>query len=260
MIIDINAWIGAWPTLPVAGDPAEVAEKLAAWGVTRAYVSPLEAAWAINPHTTNDAVYGAAEVHELLSPTPVIDPTVATWQDELARAASHHDVVMIRLLPTYHAYDLNENMQADALVAAAQGAGLAVMVQTKIDDPRRHHPLAMVPTLPVDAVISLARRHPQARVIIGGADVYSVLGSAAAFGELEHLYADVSQVDSFDGVLDLVRAELTPRLLFGSHVPVFGIAAAMSRVALDLADADAAAVFRGNAVRALELDSDHAGQ
>ena len=251
MIIDVNAWTGPWPALVnVPHDVASVRASLREYGVERISMAPLAAAWSANPHLCNPVVYEAASEFEDISPVPVIDPTLPTWPEELEKAARHRAVRMIKLLPGYGGYDL---AAADELFEEAVRANLAAMVQIRIDDPRRHHPLAMVPDVPAGDVVEAAKHHPDLKLVIGGASAAALRECAAQVRELPGLYADTSQVDGVDGVKMLVDAGIGGKVLFGSHAPVFMPAAAMARVLNDLSDDKAMQVFSGNSKGLLGL-------
>lgn len=247
MIIDVNAWTGPWPGLVnVPYDVASVRSSLRGYGVERIFMAPLAAAWSANPHLCNPAVYKAADEYDDISPVPVIDPTLPTWQEELAKAAGHRAVRMVKLLPGYGGYDL---AGAYELYEEAGRANLVVMVQIRIDDRRRHHPLAMVPDVPAGDVVEAAKRHPDLRLVMGGASTATLREYAAQVRDLPDLYADTSQVDGVDSLKMLVDAGIGDKLLFGSHAPVFMPAASMARVLIDLPDDAAVRILYGNLVR-----------
>jgi uncharacterized protein len=249
MITDINAFYGEWPFRPLHGELAVVREALQASGVTRICFSPLDAAWCRNPHLANISLYEAAEPFEDVWPVPVLDPTVTGWEAELARASARPRVRMIRLLPTYSPYTLE---RADPLLSAIVRAGLAALIQTRLEDPRSQHPLAPVPDLPAAAVADAAERHPDLTVILGGARTAELRALSPRLHSLPNLYADVSQADGLDALRLLVASGLTPKLLFGSHAPFFIPRAGLARVLIDLADASASAILQGNAARILD--------
>ncbi len=251
MIIDVNAWTGPWPALVnVPHDVASVRASLRAYGVEHIFMAPLAAAWSANPHLCNPIIYEAADAYGNISPVPVIDPTLPTWPAELEKAAGHRAVRMIKLLPGYGGYDL---AAADELFEEAGRANLAAMVQIRIDDPRRHHPMAMVPDVPAGDVVETAKRHPDLNLVIGGASAATLRECAAHIRDLPGLYADTSQVDGVDGVEMLVEEGLGKKLLFGSHSPVFMPAASIARVLIDLSDDVAMQVFSSNSRGLLEL-------
>jgi predicted TIM-barrel fold metal-dependent hydrolase len=257
MIIDVNAFAGHWPFCPVRGELTAVRDSLRAVGVEQICVSPLEAAWCRNPHLANAGLYEAAAAFEDVWPVPVLDPTVATWRAELARAADQPRVRLVRLLPNYSPYSMPE---ADELLDALARAGLGVLVQTRLEDPRSQHPRAPVPDLSASEVAEAAARHPDLTVILGGARMAEIRALTERLRALPHFYADVSQADGLDAVRLLVAPAsgypgLGDKLLFGSHAPLFMPHAALARVVTDLADAEAAAILGGNAARVLARKS-----
>ena len=245
MIIDVNAWTGPWPALVnVPHDAASVHASLREYGVERICMAPIAAAWSANPHLCNTVVYEAATVLEDISPVPVIDPTLPTWRDELEKATGHRAVRMIKLLPGHGGYGL---ATADELFEEAARANLVTMVQIRIDDPRRHHPMAMVPDVPAGDVVEAAKRHPNLKLVIGGASAAALREFAAQIRDLPGLYADTSQVDGVDGVKMLVDAGIGGKVLFGSHAPVFMPAASIARVLIDLHVDTAVGILEDNA-------------
>lgn len=249
MIIDCNASAGAWPSRPPMDSSVKsLWGQLHRAGVDRAFVASLESAWCRNPHAPNGPLMAAAGHFPEVSPVPTLDPTVHTWRDELALVTRSGDVRMVRLLPGYVPYALE---QADEMVDEIRLAGLAVQVQTRLDDPRRHHPLAQVADVPAADIVQLARRHPSVTVVIGGARFAELSALADEILDLKLLYADTSQCDGMDGVKVLCEAGLRGRLLYGSHAGLFEIPAGLRRVVDDLDDETAAMVLGGNAHKAL---------
>lgn len=245
MIIDVNAWSGPWPALvDVPYDAASLRASLREYGVERIFMAPLAAAWSANPHLCNAVVYEAASEFEDISPVPVIDPTLPTWQEEFEKAAGHHAIRMIKLLPGFGGYGL---AAAEEFFEEAARANLAAMVQIRIDDPRRHHPMAMVPDVPAGDVADAAKRHPDLKMVMGGASAATLREFAAQVRDLPGLYADTSQVDGVDNLKMLVDAGIGGKLLFGSHAPVFMPAAAVARVLIDLRDDTAVGILEENA-------------
>ncbi|MFC1526125.1 amidohydrolase family protein [Candidatus Latescibacterota bacterium] len=248
MIIDINCWTGHWATHPLQGDAAAVRASVQAVGVDRLCLSPLSGVLAHNPHVANESVYAAAAQWDEVLPVPLLDPTIPTWTEELERAREHEGVSLVKWLPAYSQYLLAE---ADECADAIAGAGLGLIVQVRLEDPRRQHPLAVVGDADASEVVELARRHPDLTVMVGGAAWGTLRQHSAALLELPNLYADMSQADGMDGVKLLVEAGLTAKLLFGTHAPFFVPLAAVSRVMADIDDESAAAILGGNAAALL---------
>lgn len=248
MIIDLNAFIGNWPFHPVEGALETVRNSLRACDMECLFVSPLEAAWCRNPHRFNQPLYQAVEEFDDVWPVPVLDVTVATWRHELDATLQQSKVRLVRLLPAYSPYRLSA---ADDLLVALAEAGLGVIVQTRLEDPRRQHPLAQVPDVPAAEVADAANRHPELTVIIGGPRAGEIRALKHQLLKLPNLYADVSQADGLDAVKVMVADGLVKKLVFGSHAPFFIPYAALSRVVTDLDDETAATILGGNAARIL---------
>lgn len=225
-------------------------------------MSPLESAWCRNPHRCNHLVYRAAETLADIWPVPTLDPTIATWQSALHQARvfvselyPQKRVHLVRLLPTYSPYALS---QADELLKSLVEAKLGVIIQTRLEDPRRQHPLAQVPDLPAEEVAAVAEQHPALRVIIGGTRTGEIRNLRRQLLDQPNLYTDVSQVDGLDVIKVLVNDGLVDKLLFDLHTPIFTPQAAIARVVCDLDDgtlnatATISKIFSGNAGQILD--------
>lgn len=254
MIIDLNAFIGTWPSHPVEGELDTVRNSLRSYGVERIFVSHLESAWCQNPHLFNDRLYRSVEDYDDVFPVPVIAPTIATWRNELACAVQQPKVKLVRLLPGYSLYNLSE---IDDFLTALTKLKLGVIVQTRLEDPRRQHPLAQAPDVSAMVVADAAERHPDLTVIIGGPRAAEIKALKERLLKIRHLYADISQADGLDVVKVLVADGLRDKLLFGSHAPLFIPHAALSRVITDIDNETAAAILGGNAIKMLSSIRDN---
>ena len=245
MIIDCNASCGSWPSSPFpATSPAEAREALTAYGVERIYLASLDSAWCRNPLLPNARLLADTETLRDVSPVPTLDPTVHTWRDHLAEVGRTGRVRMVRLLPQYGPYNLAET---DEMLDELRQLGMVVQIQTRLDDPRRHHPLAQVPDFPAADIVKAARRHPSLAIVIGGARFGELRALAGEILEHNLLYADTSQCDGMDALAVLCEEGLRDRLLYGSHFPLFEIIAGLRRVVDDLDEDTAAGILGGNA-------------
>ena len=242
MIVDVAAFTGAWPTYPVNGRLDEVVESLRQVGVDRVLCSPLDAVWCRNPHLYNGPLYRACEGREDLLPVPILDPALATWESELNEAAEG-GARAIRVLPNYHGYSLDE---MDSFWDAVMSTELVVIVQTRMEDPRRQHPLAVVNDVSAKEIADLGSKRPDLKLVIGGARTAEIRGLKDALKDQANLYADVSQADGMDALLVLVEEGLEKKLLFGSHAPLFIPHSAVARVVTDLDNGSAEAILGRN--------------
>ena len=246
-MIDFNAWTGHWGSFPVAGSVEQVRAALHGIGVDRICLAPLDAVWCHNPHVCNETVYRAAKQHADITAVPLIDPTIATWEEEVQRALECR-AGFVKLCPAYSGYSLDDAGDVFVQLEAAQ---LPVMIQSRMEDVRRSHPLAQVQDCAIGGIAAVAQRHPELIVIAGGASTAALLALARSLPETPNLYADISQADGMDAVQRLVDAGMGGRLLFGTHTPLFEPLAALARLLPELDDGAATAILGANAAAVL---------
>lgn len=248
MIIDINAFTGNWPFFPVKGELKSVYDSLRSYGVERIFISPLDAVWCRNPHIFNDRLYKDVTAFDNVWPVPIFDPTIVTWQKELDYALKNPKVKLVKLLPAYSPYKLTD---ADLFLKSLSDAGLGVIIQTRMEDPRRQHPLAQVPDVSAKEVADVAERHPKLKVIIGGPRRMDIISVKDRLLNLPNLYADISQTEGMNGVGEMIDLGLRDKLVFGSHAPLLVPHSAMIRGIVDIDDEAARAILWENAERLL---------
>ena len=250
-IVDVSAWTGTWSSQGVRAAASVVRRDLKDAGIDRIFMASLDGVWSPNPHLANVDVYEAAERWEDVFPVPVIDPTIATWEAEVERARAHPGVRLVKCMPSYTPFPLDDSAPlAEALIEA----DLGLIVQIRVEDPRRQHPLAQVPDVSIQEVVELAQRHADLTVIAAGAAWSATNGIAETLVETANLYADVSQADGMGSLKLFVERGLQDKLLFGTHAPLFIPRAAIARVVADLDDGPAGAILGGNAEALLGLD------
>jgi hypothetical protein len=244
MTIDVCAHLGPFDRRPIGVDAEGLAGLLAPFGVTTIHAGRLEALWFENPHDANRLPGSSRGGPVQIVAVPTLDPTIATWRDELDRLAKLGPLPMIRLTPNYGRYTLTD---AGPLLNALARRKIVAQVVARINDPRRQHPLAQVPDVPALSVLDAATRHPEARLLLSGAQTSDLTTIAPKLPKANNLWADTSQADGVEAVASLMKTPWRDRLVFGSHAPLFIPYAALARVVLDLDDATALRVLRGNA-------------
>lgn len=128
------------------------------------------------------------------------------------------------------------------------------MIQVRIDDPRHQHPLAQAPDVPASSIAAVAERHPDVTIIIGGASTSTIHALKEQLITLPNLHADTSQLDGLDAIKILVEDSLLPKLIYGSHAPLFMPAPSIARILNDLDDESAMKIMKGNGERILNCD------
>ena len=212
-------------------------------------MGPLDAPWCTNQQMHNSIVYEAAALYPEIIPVPVIDPTLPTWREALRVGLAQPILPVVKLVPSYSPYKLDA---AHELCAAASNHDIAILVQTRMDDPRHQHPLVAVPDTPFEDILDLARRCPAATIIAGGPRYGDLQSNCDSILSIPNLHADTSQVDGMNALVDLCARGLESRLLFGTHAPLFTPRAALARVLVDLEEGPVRNILGGNAKRLLK--------
>ena len=246
MTIDLFAHCGPWTRRDIGVEPAGLWDQLAPFGVQKVYAGRLEALWFENAHDANRHAESLPPGPPGVVRVPVLDPSLATWREELDRLQARGPVPMVLLYPNYHSYALDS---VDVMFDALAKRRIVAQIVARMDDPRRQHRLAQVSDVAPDVVLAAAVRHPGTRILLCGAMITGLKSLAAKVGNVRNLWADTSQVDGVGAVQGLMKTAWGDRLVFGSHAPLFYPEAALGRVVLDLDDAECEAVLRGNAAR-----------
>lgn len=247
MIVDHNVHLGDWFRRPARLSEHDLADVLGTRGVSKVLAGRLEALWYEDPHDANriprpKSPAGSIEV----VPVPVIDPTIVTWPDELARLSRIGPLPVVRLFPNYHRYSPT-SPEASKLFEALAARKIVAQVVVRMEDPRRQHKSAQVPDVSVAEIADAAARHPSLRVLISCATGLELSRLSSRLSTLKGLWADTSCVEGLGGVPSLLKSAWGDRLVFGSHCPLFIPYAAIARVLLDLDDASAERILATNA-------------
>jgi predicted TIM-barrel fold metal-dependent hydrolase len=228
-IIDADVLLGHYPFrhFPFPNhDPVQLKEYLQARGIARACVSSLHALFYTDPQQGNDEHLPAILHDDFFVPVAVVNPSLPNWRRGVDKSRHRYGVKMMRLAPSYHAYDLNAPFALQC-IQELTNQGFVVSIVKRIEDERMHHPLMKVATVDNAAILAAAATSDQPLLIHG-----AYFGELGELGAAPNLLFDIAFVETFD-TLARVAALLPPaRLLFSSHTPFFYPEAAISKVHL----------------------------
>lgn len=243
-MIDVNAWIGAYPFRDVPHpEPAILARVLERERLSGAWVGHLPSAWWRDPTPGNDQLYEALAPHAgVLHPAPCIRPDWPRWERQLATALD-------RGAPAMRAYPAQWGMGAGdpslaRLGAACAEAGLVLVLTVRFEDVRQRHPLDVAPDLGAAHVRALARspRAPHVVVAHAGRELIEEIAWSLTIEERARLWFDFSCVwgPPEDHLATLMRTIGADRFVFGTGWPLRLTQAPRANLALlpdDLRDA-----------------------
>ncbi len=243
-IFDFSCFYGTWPAYPVLGAMDDVAAELKNWGVTDAFISPLASAWCRNQQAFNRELLEITRPYPGMHPAPVLDPTLPAWQEEAALMLRDPRVRIFRVFLNYTPFNRERRDSLAEFLTYCSQSGLPLIVQRRMEDPRYNHHRTGVPDTDMNHVLGIAAHLPELKLILGG-----MPAGVNAAQILKHpgIYLDTSQMDGLSCIRRQIEQGLLPRLLFGSHMPLFETAAAFGRVLPDISDAEAVQIFHGNA-------------
>lgn len=248
-LIDVSVFAGAWPFRRLhPTDPACLQARLAAGGVTQAWIASASGIFHADPMPANEDLaeaVAAAKAEAFYIKVAVLDPSLPGWRADAARCLDAFGFRAFKLLPNYHGYAL-DGAAAAACVTFAAERQFPVCVQLRMEDERGHHPLVKVPGVEAKDVAALAARHPAARFLACGAYTKDLKALAGP----ENLWAETSFAESGQALRDAVQAFGARRLCFASHSPLYVLEAETAKLSVDAQDVspgDLAAIRSGNA-------------
>jgi len=256
MIIDMAAFVGPYERRPAKVPlPTDLADKLGPWGVTRVFAGRINHLRQENSNAVDFPLESfnrnGVEIHFV----PVLDPTVATWRENLETYWTFHkaSLPIIRLHPNYHGYQLSEHKATPSLVEWAHDHGSVLQIVVNIDDIRRQHALGQVPDVATADILNTARKYPHQPFLLSGA-LMTLLRPLKA-DSVPNLWVDTARVETGLALPILLDNGWGDRLVYASHAPILIAHSSIARVLVDLSDADALKILNGNARRLLRLNS-----
>ena len=250
-LIDANVWLGRWPIrdLPLA-EPAALAAKLKANGVTRAFASSLDALLHKDIAAVNAKLAATCREFPIFEAFGAVNPTLPKWEADV-EACAKLQMRGIRLIPAYHGYGLDDPRFVEALKLATSHK-LAVQITFNMEDVRTMNRLMTV-TQPDIAPLAAAMKE------VSGAKVMLLNWLLNMSGKpVLRLFKDtgvVFDIGSLEGISAIESALLelpVEKLCFGSYAPVFYHEAAKLKLQeSELTAAQLAAITHENAKRFL---------
>lgn len=220
-LIDVNVYLGQWPTRRLAGDENAQAlgARLAARGVTEAWVGSFDGLFHKDLAAVNARLAESCREVEgvRLVPFGAINPIDSNWEAELDRCAGEHGMPGIRLHPNYHGYALDHAAFAKLLRAAAE-RGLIVSLAPVMEDARMMHPRLRVPAVDLGPLAALVKQTAGLRLLLLNALRRSVPEKLVTAGEV---YFEIGMLEGLGGLERSLQKMPLEKVLFGSYSPAF---------------------------------------
>lgn len=229
MLIDTNVNLGLWPFAPLPElNASQVAARLAAAGIRRAFVSPLGAVFQPDPMPANVALITAVGRTPALLPVPVINPALANWREQLDRCQAAAPIRAVKLFPNYHNYRLTARRLDDFMAAIAQ-TGLKLIVNVRLEDERHRYFALKIKGVPVADIARFLRHFPAQHVLLTGLYRHELKQLAA---DHKNFSADIAFSEWVETVKDLLTVIPARRLMLGTNTPLLSTRAQADKLRL----------------------------
>jgi predicted TIM-barrel fold metal-dependent hydrolase len=246
MYTDVNALLGHWPFRKIRKNTLEDLRRVHREnGITGGFVASL------NSIFYNDPFEGDEELHALIGGTEykhvlTVNPTLPGWQRDIEDGLSRFDIRGVRIYPTYHDYDLNDEPVAE-LCRELKRHGLPLFVTKRMEDERLDY---LMKPKPLD-VVSLGKfvsGQPDLDIIVLNIRFGEIVSLKDTANELPRLYFDTcglkDKVFVLEDLLKLIPAE---KLVYGSQHPLYCLKSSFCIVDMvDIPEAAKKGIFAEN--------------
>jgi predicted TIM-barrel fold metal-dependent hydrolase len=215
--IDCSVWSGNWPFYYLRYGKLELLkERLTGYNITKAFVSPIEAILEQDTARANKNLLESIDnmKDEFFSPVPVIDLSYPNWEEAIEIASNSQNVKMIKLLPNYHIYSLDED-NLGKLVEYTMKYNLVISIQVRIEDARRQYPLMKVSDVDIIQDIKVLSYFPKQTFVISNGYLNEV--EQVLYSLDNNVYVDISSAEKQDVLTYLCKKYGSERLIFSTH-------------------------------------------
>lgn len=216
-LVDCSVWTGKWPFRHLRyGNMDTLKKKLVSENVAKAFIAPIDGILEQDPKRANKELLDTLD-DSFFSPVLIIDMSYKNWQENMELALDDPKVEMVKLIPNYHMYELNDS-DMEELVGLAKRKGIVISVQMMIEDPRTHYPLMKVPNVDCGDVIMTLSRFPDQVFILNNANLNN---AKKILESLDNVFLDIASIERQD-ILELLHEEYSlERFVFSSHCPFY---------------------------------------
>ncbi len=216
-IHDISVWTGEWPFLKLRfRTPEELEKKLTGLGIEKAYIAPLEGLFEQNTIRSNRELFEKVR-SPFFSPVPIIDLSYGNWRTSMDMALADGRVELVKLLPSYHRYELTPEILRD-LVKLTTANGMVIGIQIRFEDRRGAYPPLSVPELDINRLIWAVSAFREQPFIFHNMFIREI---NTALDPGENVYVDISSMEFHNTLKEIRTRGGLERVLFSSHSPFY---------------------------------------
>jgi predicted TIM-barrel fold metal-dependent hydrolase len=239
--IDLNAWLGSYPFRSVRDTPDTLIARMDRFGIGKAAVSSIEAAFHRNVQPANEQLLVEIDGHrERLIPLATISPTYPKWEQDLARCLEA-GARGVRLIPQYHGYRLTGPVGRD-VIRAVTSANLPIFIPHRLEDARERHWMDSGGVVDLEEIAETIAAFPDTTFVINNARGIARsplwkredLRDACWYVDLslaEIHYGLHREIDNARDLADIIDQGGADHFVFGTHQPFSYAASALVKLA-----------------------------
>jgi hypothetical protein len=248
--IDANVCLGTWPLkMARRAGVADLEALFDAEDIAEALVSPIEAILLYDPSGPNAELFRETRGHPRLVPLPVLNLKLRNWGALLESYTAEQRVRAVLLYPSWHGYSV-DSPEVDRLAQLLVAAGKPLVIALRVEDERYQHAQLPVAGVQFASVLAFADRHPALQLLC----LNAYRAEAVQASGHDNVHVDISFVEIYPTLPNLLGYLRPSQILFGSHVPFFVARAAAMKVAwADIPQEARRAISFGNARRLFGL-------
>ena len=218
-MFDVNCSIGHWPFRQLENNTLpELKKYLLQYDIQGAAVAHNHAACYMNVQDANVELVKALESGNdgFFCGIATLNPLYAAWEKDIVKCRREMDFKVLRLLPAYHNYQLEDTAAAEIIAAAAE-LDMLVVIPNEIVNYRQRHWMENGIPQGANRLIDTARRFPQAEFLFmetGFADNPAEPYPENAYFEMSRFQCCFRR--TLSNFIDRVGAD---HVLFGSGAP-----------------------------------------
>jgi hypothetical protein len=239
--IDLNAWLGSYPFRSVTATPHSLLVRMDRFGIAKAAVSSIEAAFHRNVQPANERLFAEVANHKArLIPLATINPTYAKWEQDLAQCVGW-GARGVRIVPQTHGYELTSPV-GRSIIKAIANHNLPIFIPHRLEDARQKHWMDPGNTVEIRGIADAIASQPEATFVINNSRSLSRsalwtredIRSANWFIDLslaEIHYGLHRENDKSRDLAVIIEEGGADHFVFGTHQPFSYVASALVKLA-----------------------------
>lgn len=261
MLIDINAYVGHWPFMPLKYNTCEaLLQRMNKYEVDISAVANLNAIFYKNTQNGNEELHNEIKSNKKFSsrlmPFAIINPVYGAWKQDLKTCITKMGMKGIRLYPHYHDYDITEPPVIE-LAKMARDYNVPVAFPLRMVDSRQRSWMDVQKEWLLREFMPLVKAVPDAKYIF--MNIASGFGLSAEDSALlkktNHLFDTSGR--NLQYMSQLIKTHGKEKFAFGTHSPILDYLTPRLRIETlrdeEASEADKELIRSGNAKRFLNM-------